>query len=323
MKSNTTFIVTGLLLCFLISGQTFGQSRRNINLPDIPGYVTLKGDFHMHTPFSDGTVWPIDRVLEAWRDGLDVIAITDHLEYNPNKADVSINLNRPYEIAKPVADKYGILLIRAAEITQKMPLGHFNAYFLKDVNAIKKDDYIEEFQAAANQGAYFVWNHPGWQAEITDTTIWVKQHTELYEKGWMNGIEVYNSKEYYPLVLRWAIEKKLAIFGNSDNHGPIDFDYIAEKGEKRPFTLVFAKGRSIEEIREAFINRRTATCFNNTLAGTHEFMLSLVMQCIKVQTIKITINEKNSASAILSNPTDFPFELSTYRKSTRLNSSHT
>ena len=59
--------------------------RYHIRIPDINGYKTLKCDFHVHTVFSDGKVLPDQRVKEAWNEGLDVIAITDHLEYRPNK----------------------------------------------------------------------------------------------------------------------------------------------------------------------------------------------------------------------------------------------
>ncbi len=51
------------------------QKREIINIPDVKGYKTLKCDFHQHTVFSDGQVWPGVRVQEAWREGLDVIAI--------------------------------------------------------------------------------------------------------------------------------------------------------------------------------------------------------------------------------------------------------
>lgn len=54
------------------------QFRNKINMPDVLGFKTLKCDFHSHTIFSDGDVWPSYRVEEAWRDGLDAIAITDH-----------------------------------------------------------------------------------------------------------------------------------------------------------------------------------------------------------------------------------------------------
>ena len=57
-----------------------GGGNRAIEFPNIPGYLTLKCDLHMHTVFSDGSVWPDIRVEEAVKDGLDAIATTEHLE---------------------------------------------------------------------------------------------------------------------------------------------------------------------------------------------------------------------------------------------------
>ena len=68
------------------------QYRTEINIPGFDGYQTLKCDFHIHTVFSDGSVWPSVRVQEAWQEGLDAIAITDHLEYRPHKDIVEVLL---------------------------------------------------------------------------------------------------------------------------------------------------------------------------------------------------------------------------------------
>ena len=57
--------------------------RNDIRIPDVDGFHVLKCDFHTHTIFSDGRVWPTMRVDEAWKDGLDAIAITDHIEVRP------------------------------------------------------------------------------------------------------------------------------------------------------------------------------------------------------------------------------------------------
>jgi 3',5'-nucleoside bisphosphate phosphatase len=306
MKKVFIFIAILFLQYYGLSAQT----RKNFRLPDIPGYTTLKGDFHMHTPFSDGTVWPTDRVLEAWRNGLDAIAITDHLEYNPNKNDVSTNLNRPYEIAKPLAEKYGIILIKAAEITRGMPPGHFNALFLEDANALKKDKVDDAFKAAQDQGAFFIWNHPGWKSQQPDTTLWFPLHTEYYNKGWMHGIEVYNEKEYYPIVHHWAREKKLTYFANSDVHGPIDFLYHADKNEHRPVTLVFVKERSVEGIREAFFNKRTLALFNDTLVGPDSLLKPFIQACLSVPDYHLPVNRNNETNLIIKNLSDFPIRLS-------------
>ena len=68
-----------LLTTCLMSGQA--QRRNEIQVPDLDGYTTLKCDFHMHSVFSDGLVWPTVRVDEAYRDGLDAISLTEHIEY--------------------------------------------------------------------------------------------------------------------------------------------------------------------------------------------------------------------------------------------------
>ena len=56
-----------------------------IVVPDIKGYQTLTGDFHIHTVFSDATVWPTTRVQEAIWEGLDVIAISEHIDTRHQK----------------------------------------------------------------------------------------------------------------------------------------------------------------------------------------------------------------------------------------------
>lgn len=61
--------------------------RQYLRIPDIGGYITLKCDFHVHSDISDGQVWPVGRVNEAWNDGLDAIAMTDHIEVHKN-ADI-------------------------------------------------------------------------------------------------------------------------------------------------------------------------------------------------------------------------------------------
>lgn len=56
------------------------NTRMEMRIPNqINGFITLKGDLHTHTYFSDGSVSPDMRVDEAWKTGLDVLAITDHI----------------------------------------------------------------------------------------------------------------------------------------------------------------------------------------------------------------------------------------------------
>src|SRR6056297_1140812 len=193
IKCSSIFLV--LTLITLLST---GQSRKIIHIPDLPGYQTLKCDFHTHTVFSDGTVWPTVRVKEAWQEGLDAISVTDHIEYRPHSKDVVADHNRSYELVEPLAESLNIMLIRGAEITRAMPPGHLNALFIKNANLLERDDVYDALQEARDQGAFILWNHPGWKAQQPDTTRWWKEHTRLLQNDMMHGIEVFNHKEYYP-----------------------------------------------------------------------------------------------------------------------------
>ena len=156
-------ILAGILFAGLARLTAQVNTRKEIRIPDIPGYLTLKCDLHMHTVFSDGMVWPTVRADEAWQEGLDVIAISDHVEYHPHEADIPVKYGRAYELIKPRADLYGLLVIKAAEITRAMPPGHFNCLFVEDIEALNLKDDFDAIAAAAQQGAFIMWNHPGWR----------------------------------------------------------------------------------------------------------------------------------------------------------------
>lgn len=113
-------------------------TRNEINIPGFDDYRVLKCDFHTHTVFSDGLVWPDGRIYEAWQDGLDAIAITDHIEHRINQDLLNGDLNQSYKIAKTAADDMELIVIPGVEITRDKPLGHFNALFIQDANLIEK-----------------------------------------------------------------------------------------------------------------------------------------------------------------------------------------
>lgn len=106
---------------------------KHIAVPDLPGYKTLKCDFHLHTYYSDGHVTPEMRVLEAWAEGLDAISITDHQPV-PRSHTETKDCNVSYNKAFPMAESKGITLIKGLEITGSDPVGHLNVLFIKDCN---------------------------------------------------------------------------------------------------------------------------------------------------------------------------------------------
>jgi histidinol phosphatase-like PHP family hydrolase len=277
MKAKTILISILILISVSLTAQ-----RRVLNMPDVPGYVTLKCDFHMHTVFSDGNVWPTVRVGEAWREGLDAISITDHVEYQPHKQYIPIDQNAAWKIAKTAAEDYNIILIHGAEITRSMPPGHFNALFISDADSLNKQDFMQAVESAVKQGAFIQYNHPGWKAQQPDGIPRLYPvHLELISKGWLNGIEYFNDTEWYPLVLDMCRDHKLAVMGNSDMHGIFSETYSAPEYPQRPVTLVFARERTSESIREALFAGRTAVWYGNHLAGFEEYVMPLFRAAVR------------------------------------------
>ena len=180
----------------------------------------------MHTVFSDGDVWPTVRVQEAWRDGLDVIALTDHIEYLRYQQDIPVAYGRSAEVARAEAESLGIMVIRAAEITRGEPPGHLNTLFLSDVAALNQKEYRVALKNAFDQGAFIFWNHPGWK-QPDNRSVWYAEQGEFLTNGWLRGIEIVNGTDYDPIAHQWCLDKKLALVGGSDLHGPASFEYAA------------------------------------------------------------------------------------------------
>lgn len=89
----------GAVFALGASWQLQAQVRNEIVIPQVGEYQTLKCDFHIRTVYSDGLVWPTVRVDEAYREGLDCIALTEHLEYRPHK-DIKAGHGRSWEVAQ-------------------------------------------------------------------------------------------------------------------------------------------------------------------------------------------------------------------------------
>ncbi len=296
------------------------ESRRIINVPNLPGYVTVKCDFHIHSDISDGWVTPESRVREAWADGLDLISVTDHIGYHPYTKEVP-DYNQGYERANKIAKRFGMLVVKGVEITRDKPFGHICALFLKDCNTFserryyldengeyKRDengnripdrrDEISDFEAAVAQDAFIHWNHPGWpdgKCTLFDF------HRERIEKGQIHAVEIGNKCEWYPKALEWMDKYGLPMTANSDLHHPSGFTYSAGN---RPINLVFAKERSVESVREAMFAGRVVAFFDSKLVGKREYVEPLVREALKVKVIN---GKKNYVE--ISNPTDLVFRI--------------
>lgn len=291
---------------------------RSLKFPDIPGYATMKCDLHMHTVFSDGSVWPDIRVQEALKDGLDAISLTEHLEYQPHKNDIPHpDRNRSYELALKEAKDHALIIVRGSEITRKMPPGHCNAVFIEDANQLLVSDSIEVFRAAEKQGAFVFWNHPNWVRQRPDgMATLTDMHRLLIREKLLNGIEVVNDQSYSEEALQIALDNNLTIMGTSDIHGLVDWEYKVPHGGHRPVTLVFAKERTGDAIKEGLMNRRTVVFYKDILIGRNEYLVPLLQQSLQIngahymeKTSVLSVNIENTTSCafIIKNKSPYTF----------------
>jgi 3',5'-nucleoside bisphosphate phosphatase len=284
------------------------RSRTDLPFPHLPEYLCLKCDFHMHTVFSDGQVWPSLRAEEAWREGLDAIAITDHIEYTPHTNDMLVRHGRSIQLATNLAAALDLLLVPAAEITRKEPPGHWNALFLTNLAALDVTNYFQAVSNAAAQGAFIFWNHPSWK-QPDRKGVWYQEQQQVYEQGQLHGLEIVNGDEYDPIVHQWCLDRKLTLLGCSDSHIPVLMEYEFRKGEHRPMTLVFARARSLQAIREALQDRRTAVWSGDALYGDAAWLTPLFDRSLRLSTPQTYLRNKGSVLAHVRNQSPVSFHL--------------
>ncbi len=297
--------------------------RQEFIIPNVNGYKVLKSDLHAHTIFSDGSVTPEYRVREAWVDGLDVLAITEHIEYRPHEGVMTsylkgffqgepnkpngkilsdLNVSNNHAIA--AAAGYGITIIPGAEITRDQnKIGHYNALFVKDVNTIYDPDPAVSMKKAREQGALIMHNHPGWIRKNVDMIEFEKQ---VYGENLIDGIEIMNGTEFYPPIITRAKEKNFFMAANTDIHGTTTMDYVMG-GHQRNMTFILAKENTLPAIKDALKARRTLAYSFGTVAGEEQLIKDFFMACVKFETFKVDGNGKRTMR--MTNLSSVPFVL--------------
>ena len=277
-----------IILFFInISLVNYSQTRKLFFL-NPPDTHVISSDLHIHTVFSDGEVWPSIRIKEARRDSLDLISMTEHLEYLSYKNDLKItDRNRSYNISKALLKKdEPLMIINGSEITKPMPPGHFNAIFVKDVNPLLNSDGEKSMIEANKQGAFVFWNHPNWIENRDDGIAKFDEiHQRLLEKKLFHGIEVVNEHTYSEEALALALDNNLTIMGTSDIHGLIDWTFDKEKKQHRPITFILSKNRTIKSIRDALFNQKTFVWHRDILIGKEENISPVVSENLKITSL--------------------------------------
>ena len=294
---------------------------RKIAIPNVGEYKVLKGDFHIHTIYSDGAVLPVARVQEAADNGLDVMAITDHVESSGSRGlPKDIDRNTSYNLAKSEAEKRKMILVPGTEISQTTVPGHlsrhFNALFITDANPILAvaGDWKAMLAAAAEQKAFIHWNHPGHRPDPSapDKRLafpFVDELEEARAKGHLHGIEVFNGAWHYPFAHDWCNERDLAPMANSDIHAS-EWNNYGHQNLTRPITLVLVGERTLESVREAFFAKRTIGWAGGMILGRDPWVEKLFRSCVEIK--------KSETGLALRNRSDIPCVIEADGKTSKL-----
>ena len=298
-----------------------GLPRQEIVFPRVQGLHVIKADLHIHTIYSDGQVLPETRVWEAWRDGLDLMVITDHPEYL--ELALPQDRDRAYGRALPLARALGLLLVRGAELTTlsgptytEEDSDHVVA-FIQDESPFF-GDFDTAVRSARDQGAVIIWAHPG--------PRWVRDAKRLLELGWLDGIELRNGgrkggkgigyhrgEPFFSQVMDWCLEHDLAVIASSDAHWPIDQMVDRGRGERRDMTLVLAERPDETSIREAIKARRTLAYFGEMIWGREEWLRALAGSSLHFSlTPSVQENRKRHFLSV-ANSSSFPFRMKVSR----------
>lgn len=313
------------------------KTRAELHLPKVNGYTIYKADLHTHTIYSDAQLTPRARVEEAYYDGMDFIAITDHMEYRTNEAKFlkategyhktlpepinalvsrypadnrgfMVDLNISWREAQKYGERFDVVVIPGVEISREQDsIGHFNALFIKDINKIYDADPEKTIRNARKQGALIVHNHPMHRDPETrePTSDKNKLQTKLYADGLIDGIELVNGYTFVPKLMKRCLDEKLFMVGATDAHSVTAPGY-AQRGYFRTCTFVLANERTPEALREALEQRRTMAYVANNVIGEQQLLKDLFLASVRIEVR--SVNHKGERTLSFTNTSSIPFE---------------
>jgi hypothetical protein len=222
-----------------------------------------RGDFHVHSNFSDGVLPPAILVETAKSEGMDFFALTDH------------NTIEGLWEFMPDSD---ILIIPGLEVTLK--IGHFNVLgirgwhdWMEDICVYPYDDDLawgkdrppikEIFIRASRQGLINCLVHP-----LRESWGWLDDQTDM---NYVHCIEVCNCPGFHesdlgtPKAIRlWTellnVGYRITALGGSDYHRTVpSLEYTGSHTRESigwPTTYVYAEELSSNAILSAVMRRR-------------------------------------------------------------------
>ncbi|CEN60246.1 hypothetical protein ASPCAL02687 [Aspergillus calidoustus] len=194
----------------------------------------LRGDFHIHTIYSDGRYTPEEQIAIAVRQGLDFIFFSDH------NTDSSNNAMGTFQAQAP-----DLLIGRGIEVTTRA--GHWQALGLDPGQLVEwRYQDPENYTAAANdvhrRGGLVSINHPFAACSACNWVLdtWsVNDAIEVWNAEW-DGTDAAAVAKWQELLVEGRYTTAI---GGSDSHSPPALNGV-------PTTVVRSRGRSQAAIVE-------------------------------------------------------------------------
>ena len=263
---------------------------------DLYGLIPLKGDFHVHSNFSDGKESP-EAVAAIYREaGYDFVPLTDHFNFQSSVSakefykgvDIDINIITGEEIHPPdnsihsvsfgadysISDKYQPddtkYREEVDEITKNLDP---SIVFDSDEEKYKYASCLWVYEKIKEANGLAILPHPHW---ICDKTYNVRDTTTklLFKSKAFDAFEIFGGLSAVENNMQFAFYYTackdgygdLPIVGSSDSHGSI-YDKFAGSSLPRGsgpefkfsniYTIVFAKSNTTKDIITAVKNKNT------------------------------------------------------------------
>ncbi|MEW6355228.1 MAG: PHP domain-containing protein [Planctomycetota bacterium] len=199
--------------------------------------IELRADLHCHTTFSHGWATPEECIAKATALGIDILAITDH--------KTAEGVLRYWK--EPPSN--GLIVVPGEEIGTEA--GHLLAYFTRET--IGNCSFNEAVAKAREQHALLYAAHP---YHLSFKRSSLGEPIPMFSDGelaLLDGIESCNgqaatrcNREAHALARR---HPRMGVVGGSDAHFPWEIGSVC--------TLIQAKSRTIEGVREAMLHGST------------------------------------------------------------------
>ncbi len=252
--------------------------------PELAKLRPYRGDLHIHTYYSDGTMSPIYMAVMGRKLGLDFASITDHRQYTPsleaiemaNKIDLDLLLFPGEEL--DIGAAHIVSVCASASVMEAR--GDQESYTNQLAEVVEKrlartvmvENLMKEQYAQARWtvdkihefGGYAFLAHPYWiSGSRYDHNLPV--YDQLLKDKIIDGIEVIGGYFQHEFESNWlAIARyyeevakghKIPILGNSDTHYRSENDLYGWY-----WTTVFAKSLSKDDIFDSILNLKSVAC---------------------------------------------------------------